>query len=57
MVSYLYFIYDRKKKKKLLDIHLECYFVVQPSSEPGWLVGTLNGKTGLIPKNYVEQLP
>ncbi|KAJ8683220.1 hypothetical protein QAD02_019012 [Eretmocerus hayati] len=30
---------------------------VQPSSEPGWLVGTLNGKTGLIPKNYVEQLP
>ncbi|XP_044597398.1 rho GTPase-activating protein 26-like isoform X2 [Cotesia glomerata] len=30
---------------------------VRPSLEPGWLEGTLNGKTGLVPKNYVEQLP
>lgn len=27
------------------------------SKEDGWLVGTLNGKTGLIPANYVEPLP
>uniref|UniRef100_A0A1I8PJ93 Rho GTPase-activating protein 26 n=1 Tax=Stomoxys calcitrans TaxID=35570 RepID=A0A1I8PJ93_STOCA len=26
------------------------------SHEPGWLQGTLNGKTGLIPENYVEHL-
>lgn len=31
--------------------------IVEPSLEPGWLKGTLNGKTGLVPKNYVEQLP
>jgi len=31
--------------------------VVKASLEPGWLEGTLNGKTGLVPKNYVEQLP
>lgn len=30
---------------------------VKTSLEPGWLEGTLNGKTGLVPKNYVEQLP
>ncbi|KAF7993295.1 hypothetical protein HCN44_006355 [Aphidius gifuensis] len=30
---------------------------VKPSLEPGWLEGTLNGKSGLVPKNYVEQLP
>ncbi|XP_012146676.1 GTPase regulator associated with FAK isoform X2 [Megachile rotundata] len=30
---------------------------VKASVEPGWLEGTLNGKTGLVPKNYVEQLP
>ncbi|XP_017891094.1 rho GTPase-activating protein 26 isoform X1 [Ceratina calcarata] len=30
---------------------------VKASMEPGWLEGTLNGKTGLVPKNYVEQLP
>ncbi|XP_011144623.1 rho GTPase-activating protein 26 isoform X1 [Harpegnathos saltator] len=30
---------------------------VKDSWEPGWLEGTLNGKTGLVPKNYVEQLP
>ncbi|XP_050544973.1 rho GTPase-activating protein 26 [Daktulosphaira vitifoliae] len=30
---------------------------VRPSCEPGWLEGTLNGKTGLVPENYVELLP
>ncbi|PAV62391.1 hypothetical protein WR25_26738 [Diploscapter pachys] len=30
---------------------------VQQSKEDGWLVGTLNGKTGLVPANYVEMLP
>ncbi|XP_072899022.1 rho GTPase-activating protein 10 isoform X1 [Hemitrygon akajei] len=29
---------------------------VHTSREPGWLEGTLNGKTGLIPQNYVEFL-
>ncbi|KAL4661470.1 hypothetical protein H8957_017773, partial [Semnopithecus entellus] len=29
---------------------------VHPSQEPGWLEGTLHGKTGLIPENYVEFL-
>lgn len=30
---------------------------VRSSLEPGWLEGTLNGKTGLVPENYVEILP
>ncbi|KAK7602050.1 hypothetical protein V9T40_009491 [Parthenolecanium corni] len=30
---------------------------VRSSMEPGWLEGTLNGKTGLVPENYVEILP
>ncbi|XP_071452500.1 rho GTPase-activating protein 26 [Hetaerina americana] len=30
---------------------------VRQSQEPGWLEGMLNGKTGLIPENYVEVLP
>ncbi|XP_073999296.1 GTPase regulator associated with FAK [Rhodnius prolixus] len=30
---------------------------VKNSLEPGWLEGTLNGKTGLVPENYVELLP
>ncbi|XP_072040049.1 rho GTPase-activating protein 26-like isoform X3 [Amphiura filiformis] len=29
---------------------------VRASKERGWLLGTLNGKTGLIPENYVEPL-
>ncbi|XP_055502495.1 rho GTPase-activating protein 10 isoform X1 [Leucoraja erinacea] len=29
---------------------------VHTSREPGWLEGTLDGKTGLIPQNYVEFL-
>lgn len=29
---------------------------VRRSNEPGWLEGTLNGKSGLIPENYVEVL-
>lgn len=35
----------------------KCIITVKASLEPGWLEGTLNGKTGLVPKNYVEQLP
>ena len=31
-------------------------FAVQTSREPGWLEGTLNGKRGLIPQNYVKLL-
>lgn len=31
-------------------------FAVRPSKEPGWLEGTLNGKTGLLPENYVEYI-
>lgn len=27
---------------------------VRESKEPGWLEGSLNGKRGLIPLNYVE---
>ncbi|XP_035213484.1 rho GTPase-activating protein 26-like isoform X2 [Stegodyphus dumicola] len=30
---------------------------VRQSREPGWLEGCLNGRTGLIPENYVEPLP
>ncbi|GBM17397.1 Rho GTPase-activating protein 26 [Araneus ventricosus] len=30
---------------------------VRQSREPGWLEGCLNGRTGLIPENYVECLP
>ncbi|CAH0718861.1 unnamed protein product, partial [Brenthis ino] len=30
---------------------------VTMSAEPGWLRGTLNGKSGLVPQNYVEPLP
>ncbi|XP_043925093.1 rho GTPase-activating protein 26 [Protopterus annectens] len=29
---------------------------VHPSQEPGWLEGSLDGKTGLIPENYVDFL-
>ncbi|XP_071847649.1 rho GTPase-activating protein 26-like isoform X24 [Apostichopus japonicus] len=29
---------------------------VRESKERGWVLGTLNGKTGLIPSNYVEPL-
>ncbi|XP_072352192.1 rho GTPase-activating protein 10 isoform X3 [Scyliorhinus torazame] len=34
----------------------EMFENVRSSREPGWLEGTLNGKTGLIPENYVEFL-
>uniref|UniRef100_A0A336MDA1 CSON015484 protein n=1 Tax=Culicoides sonorensis TaxID=179676 RepID=A0A336MDA1_CULSO len=29
---------------------------VRRSNERGWLIGTLNGKSGLIPENYVENV-
>ncbi|XP_052076666.1 rho GTPase-activating protein 26-like isoform X2 [Mytilus californianus] len=31
-------------------------FNVRASKEPGWLEGQLNGKTGLVPENYVEYI-
>jgi len=27
---------------------------IRPSREPGWVMGTINGKTGLIPENYIS---
>ncbi|XP_054708182.1 rho GTPase-activating protein 26-like isoform X2 [Uloborus diversus] len=32
----------------------EIIYNVIPSQEPGWIRGTLKGKTGLVPENYVE---
>jgi len=32
---------------------LDCFFAVYPSVEPGWLKATYEGKTGLVPENYV----
>ena len=32
------------------------YITVRSSREPGWIEGNLNGKTGLVPLNYVEFL-
>ncbi|XP_062513890.1 rho GTPase-activating protein 26-like [Corticium candelabrum] len=29
---------------------------VRPSKEPGWLQGTINGRSGLIPENYVQMI-
>ena len=29
---------------------------MKSSREPGWLEGTLLGKTGLVPENYVEDV-
>jgi hypothetical protein len=36
----------------LLTFHF-CFVTVRPSDEEGWLYGTIDGKTGLIPENYV----
>ncbi len=33
---------------------LDLCLLVHSSREPGWLEGTLDGKKGLIPENYVE---
>lgn len=38
------------------SVFLSLSFLVRQSNEPGWLDGTLNGKSGLIPENYVEVL-
>lgn len=34
----------------------EIIYNVQSSQEPGWIRGTLRGKTGLVPENYVQYL-
>ena len=46
--------FDRKRRQRKL---MQSLHLVYESKEDGWLVGTLNGKTGLIPANYVESLP
>lgn len=35
----------------------EIIYNVLPSEEPGWIRGTLRGKTGLVPENYVDYIP
>lgn len=30
--------------------------LVTPSQEPGWIRGTLKGKIGLVPENYVKYI-
>lgn len=40
----------------LLIINSSFFSPVHASREPGWLEGTLDGRTGLIPENYVEFL-
>lgn len=37
-------------------VWLVFFLTVHPSVEPGWLQATYNGKTGLIPENYVTFL-
>lgn len=53
-----YYAIQNKKNNHLIKIYI---FLkkksVRSSNEPGWLDGTLNGKSGLIPENYVEVLP
>ena len=44
-----------------LSPHMICVknnyvFSVRHSLEPGWLEGSLDGKFGLIPENYVENI-
>lgn len=39
-----------------LDVYLCFDIAVYPSVEPGWLQATYEGKTGLIPENYVAFL-
>lgn len=40
----------------LIQLFFPSSIAVRQSNEPGWLDGTLNGKSGLIPENYVEAL-
>lgn len=39
--------------KYVLFVWLFFFFTVYPSVEPGWLKATYEGKTGLVPENYV----
>lgn len=55
------FIYSLNIRKllwcPLVLLYVMCEFAaVRHSKEPGWLEGTLDGRTGLIPHNYVEYL-
>ncbi|XP_022086153.1 rho GTPase-activating protein 26-like isoform X6 [Acanthaster planci] len=48
---------DADNESELSFVPNEIIINVRASKEKGWLLGTLNGKTGLIPENYVEILP
>lgn len=52
-----HFLYDDLVVSFLLILIAFLPFAVRSSLEPGWLEGTLNGKSGLVPENYVEVLP
>ena len=53
--SYLKFLLTLKSATTTLNFVI-FFPTVRPSKEPGWLEGTLNGRTGLIPENYVEPM-
>lgn len=48
---------EKSKSRGCLMSHFQFLPSVRPSHEPGWLEGTLHGKSGLIPENYVEVIP
>ena len=45
---------QNKKRFFLIDSKLFVFILVRSSKEPGWVMGTVNGKTGLIPENYIN---
>ena len=49
-LSYCHYLDNKMFKLKNL------FILVRHSKEPGWLEGQLNGRTGLVPENYVEYL-
>ncbi|XP_033632382.1 LOW QUALITY PROTEIN: rho GTPase-activating protein 26-like [Asterias rubens] len=48
---------DADNESELSFVPNQIIINVKASKEKGWLLGTLNGKTGLVPENYVEMLP
>ncbi|XP_071787370.1 uncharacterized protein [Asterias amurensis] len=48
---------DADNESELSFVPNQIIINVRASKEKGWLLGTLNGKTGLVPENYVEMLP
>lgn len=45
---------DHHSQERIKETNFIFVFSVRSTREPGWLEGNLNGKTGLIPLNYVE---